>query len=57
MQTALVDRFGAALAGGSVLLAVALLLAAGLIAEYPRPHREQQVEKAAPDSQLVHARG
>jgi hypothetical protein len=35
-ETALVDRFGAALTGGSVLLAVALLLAAGLIAVYPR---------------------
>ncbi|MBB2946948.1 hypothetical protein FB565_006716 [Actinoplanes lutulentus] len=46
-QTALVDRFGAALTGGSVLLAVALLLAAGLIAAHPR--RERPGQPGQPD--------
>jgi hypothetical protein len=54
---ALVDRVGAALTGSSVLLAIALLLVAGLITGRPGQPRRRVATGRAVARQAEHARG
>ena len=56
-QAALVDRIGTALTGGSIMLAVALLLVVGLIAGHGRRQpRRPQSDRVAAEPQPAYAR-